>query len=356
LNKTNPSQINSPIDFPALTGIRAVAAYMIFIHHYFGINCDGKLWCSLFLEFHAGVSFFLVLSGFLITLRYCQGSHFKFSWLKKYSLSRFARIYPLYFLLTIISLIVYKENGFEWFLSLTLLKGLFSQYRFIAVSQSWTLTVEVIFYILAPFIFFFHKRGASLFLIFALIFLSGILVASRGQVTNLPAFLSGHIFWFVYTFFGRCFEFFFGISLALAILNKRIIKGENYTFLGLAGVIGTLVLIMTYQSQQFRFGIYNPWGLLIYTFILPAFIAVFYYGLIREKTIISKILSSSLMQLLGKSSYAFYLIHVGVIAEFLVSLNIFNMPGFFVTLNLIAIGLFLFYEKPLNRIIKKLSR
>lgn len=57
-----------PAYFPALTGVRAIAAYMVFIHHYklFPGSFVGKRMFYFFNEFHTGVTFFFVLSGFFI--------------------------------------------------------------------------------------------------------------------------------------------------------------------------------------------------------------------------------------------------------------------------------------------------
>ena len=54
---------------PALTGIRAVAAYVVFLHHLSFFNNGTLLW-QFTNEGHIGVTIFFVLSGFLITLRY----------------------------------------------------------------------------------------------------------------------------------------------------------------------------------------------------------------------------------------------------------------------------------------------
>src|SRR5690606_2917117 len=57
--------------FPALTGVRAVAAFLVFIHHM--RPPDGVLphFLQLYLTAgHIGVSIFFVLSGFLIAYRY----------------------------------------------------------------------------------------------------------------------------------------------------------------------------------------------------------------------------------------------------------------------------------------------
>ena len=62
--------------FPSLTGIRAIAAYMVFIHHYNTFANKGLH--DFFGEFHIGVTLFFVLSGFLIAHRYYNIEVFDF--------------------------------------------------------------------------------------------------------------------------------------------------------------------------------------------------------------------------------------------------------------------------------------
>ena len=94
-------------NYPALTGVRAIAAYMVFIHHndIFKENIFGKLIHDFFTEFHVGVTIFFVLSGFLICNRYFEDENFNF---KNYFVKRLARIYPMYFILTTITFIISK--------------------------------------------------------------------------------------------------------------------------------------------------------------------------------------------------------------------------------------------------------
>lgn len=344
-------------EFPSLTGIRAIAAYMVFVHHYFGTNCAGKFWCPVVLELHSGVAIFFVLSGFLITWRYYQASSLSFEWLKNYFTSRIARIYPLFFLVTVLSLIILKSNSSEGILTLSFLKGFFSDYKFIVISQTWTLTVEMVFYFLAPFIFVLAKRRASLTLQFLLIFLIGLLITTGGEIDDPANFITSHIFLLSYTFFGRSFEFLVGILLALFILKRPLqTETKKITYLGLTGLILTIMLISSLQSAEYLLGIFSPQGLLVHNLILPIFIASLFLGLIQEETILSRFLCTPLMNLLGKSSYAFYLIHLGVLANLIPSFFKYNMLTFFITLNILSIGLYFFIEKPANLGIKKLSR
>ncbi|WP_139147353.1 acyltransferase family protein, partial [Hymenobacter lapidarius] len=100
------------IYYPSLTGIRAIAAYMVVLFH---IAQDfqkeesheiiSTIVLKFFLEWHIGVTIFFVLSGFLITIRYAGRIEPSLGWAKKYMKNRFARIYPIYFLLTVTTFI-----------------------------------------------------------------------------------------------------------------------------------------------------------------------------------------------------------------------------------------------------------
>ena len=50
---------------PALTGVRAIAAFLVFFHHFNQLDFPFPL-RRTFNEFHMGVTMFFLLSGFLI--------------------------------------------------------------------------------------------------------------------------------------------------------------------------------------------------------------------------------------------------------------------------------------------------
>ena len=96
---------------PALTGYRAIAAWMIFVLHFFPFNnpLAPEFLKSFIREWHIGVDLFFVLSGFLITFRYFDQNPLN---LKKYLVNRIARIYPMYFLVTLgVFLVFFLQNG-----------------------------------------------------------------------------------------------------------------------------------------------------------------------------------------------------------------------------------------------------
>lgn len=216
----------SSINFPALTGVRFVAALMVYVHHFnpFKTAIVGQDIHFFFDGFHVGVTLFFVLSGFLITHRYYNEKVFNF---KSYLQKRFARIYPMYFILTSATFIVgyftsQSYGSFATYLSnILFLKGYFDDLKFTGIPQGWTLTVEETFYFLAPLFFIFIKRSKKMLVIIPLLFLlMGFFAVQLCKNHNFHGFMGNLHFMLDYTFFGRIFEFFVGIALAL-ILKKE---------------------------------------------------------------------------------------------------------------------------------------
>jgi peptidoglycan/LPS O-acetylase OafA/YrhL len=111
---------------------------------------------------------------------------------------------------------------------------------------------------------------------------------------------------------------------------------------------------MNDQNQQTQFFLIN-------NFILPIPIAVLYYGLICEKSNLSRFLSINLIRLLGRTSYAFYLVHMIIIESVAIP---FIAPRFgeyhnlyvlfvFILTQLTAYLIFTFYEQPINMFLRK---
>src|SRR5690349_17330479 len=90
---------NKEDEFPALTGIRFLAVTMIFWHHNSDAVSHGFLH-GIFNHLFLGVELFFVLSGFLICYKYYEPAQLDRSFLIRFFTRRFARVYPLYFLLT----------------------------------------------------------------------------------------------------------------------------------------------------------------------------------------------------------------------------------------------------------------
>ncbi len=361
---TKQPNISTENYFPALTGIRAVAACMVFLHHFnpFKASVFGKPIHDFVQEFHVGVTIFFVLSGFLIYYRYSESVSLTRQGIKTYFINRFARIYPMYFIITIISFLPFICNCFFsdnirlLFLNLTFLRGFFDEYKFTGIPGGWSLTVEELFYFLFPLIIIFSNR-IKLILQMTLFIGLGLFLWRIFKNSSFHGFFSSLQFLFEFTFFGRCIEFFAGMQLAIYVKSQKhenVIRNHNYaTITGALYIIvciGFLTVNRNYSLQQNQFLFFET---LINNLLLPFGIAIFFYGLLTEKSYLRKILETNFLCLLGKSSYVFYLIHNGFLFSFFYLTLHLNLPIIFVLLIGISILLYLFAEKPLNRIIRR---
>ena len=379
---------------PALTGVRAMAAYLVFISH-FAYVFDEKFPHSVqrfFNEFHIGVTIFFVLSGFLIAFRYFDSFKLTKDWFKQYLKNRVARIYPMYAILTIGAFIAFYftnnptvtagQNPVAMFLmNIVFLRGFFDQLKFTGVAQGWSLTVEECFYFSAPFIFLVATKYKRFYIQpIAVTGLGAVLVLIFSHV-NWYGFFGNFTFMMLYTFLGRCFEFFAGIQLAL-IIRRQKPDGNSKKKLTYVGffMIFVCVWIMSLlpipKGQEA--GLHNPLGIITNNYLLALSIALFFYGILTETTLLKKILATRFVELLGKSSYIFYLVHLGYMYNFLhfgfnwlndytfvlydkwgvdwsspFQYDSLNLLYAFIVLNIISITLFKLIEEPLNHYIRK---
>jgi peptidoglycan/LPS O-acetylase OafA/YrhL len=360
--------------FPALTGLRALAAWLIFFHHTNSFE-RGGLPDRIVSEFHLGVTIFFVLSGLLIGVRYGRQLALSRQWLASYVRHRFARIYPLYFLLTCLCFVVYQlapeydstglytrshfpGKALVVAMNLSLLHGWFTEFRFTGVYTSWTLTVEEFFYLLSPFLLLSLRRQPVRLPLYVVSFLviGCVLVALPTPFLHRFGFMPNYMFMLSATFFGRCFEFLGGLYLALLWLRRApalrwLGRHLSCTAVGGAWVVGCLGLLVVAHAL--------PWSdeqadwsrIVINNLLVVPGICLLLYGLLHEPTRLSRLLGSWPFDLFGKASYALYLIHAGVLDHFLTQYITTSLSLRFLITNALAIALYKGIEHPLHRLL-----
>jgi peptidoglycan/LPS O-acetylase OafA/YrhL len=380
---------------PALTGVRALAAYLVFISHYAYIFDEGAShnWQRFFQEFHIGVTIFFVLSGFLIAFRYYDNFKLTGAWFRQYLKNRVARIYPMYFLLTVCAFIYYYFSGDNTvtagydhpiallLMNITFLRGFFNNLKFTGIAQGWSLTVEECFYFSAPIIFFIAKKYHKFYVQPLVITGFGFLLVLLFRNANWYGFFGSFTFMMVHTFLGRCFEFFAGIQLALLIKKKGFTRSNrfSFTYAGFVLIFFCIWIMSTLSIPPgWTAGLHNPFGIITNNYLLAVAITLFFYGLLTEATVLKQILANPFVELLGKSSYIFYLIHLGWLYNLLhlafdwLNDHIFtlydhwgltwrspfeydnlNLLYAFILLNAVSVLLFKLIEEPLNHYIRR---
>ncbi len=290
--------------FQSLQAGRAVAALMVLgfhlglaIEHYFGIG-------SFRLPFgHAGVEFFFVLSGFIITAAHFDDIHrpsrvWGFLW------KRFVRVYPIYWVVFLAAYVgAYRVVALA---PIDLLRALALVPADVApvITVAWSLQWEVVFYLVfAAFIIHPLLGVAGLVLaqlclagstVYLALFLSGVLCAlvdrRRPRLSGPGLVLAGMLL-----FFGACAydalsgdkpSLWLGMGASVLVLGlttaerSGIVYGRNRALQALGDASYAIYLVhypvISAGCKLLRFmGLQGPgWGVVSYALLLAAALGV----------------------------------------------------------------------------------
>ncbi|MCD8236188.1 MAG: acyltransferase [Prevotellaceae bacterium] len=335
-----------------LTSLRFIFALMVFGAHCYVI--DDSFSSFFFKEGFVGVSFFFVLSGFIISYNYQKRLETQRVTRRNFWVARFARVYPLHWLTLFISILcgaylLTPDWGRHFFASFTLTQAYIPQddYFFSFNSPSWSLCCEQLFYILFPFLALWLKEDKKLWICFLLMAIAvpiGMYLTPEesikgywyvNPVTRFPDFVLGMILYRIY------------IKVA-----KRQISHHAGTLLEILAVI---VFILFYFGAEnidkvYRYSCY---------YWLPVAFLLLAFSL--QRGTLSRLLSCRILKTGGEISYGFYLIHLMVITAFVdwekssgsAIDSIVSVPLLFATIIGLSLASYYFFEKPLNKLIKK---
>ena len=301
-----------------LTSLRFIAAAMIDALH-----ISGKLGIPDFKEsfpYGSGVSFFYVLSGFILTYVYYRPDNKRWRKLKFFEFikKRIRRLYPLH-IATLILMCVFVPFVLNDLSSLpfqlTLTQSWFGD-KATALSYNgpaWSISTEMGFYILFPFFLLLYKRIGTVFLLLSAATIIGILILNnfapdlawvweRVEVHPLS----------------RLFEFVCGIWTAKFFLTRNDRKGFDLTFTILELMSILFVLIFGLMIAKISAtSAYSAIDSNLYSFLKRSGLFLFFAFLIwvfsYSRGHISKILSWRPFVFLGEISFAIYLVHQIVI-------------------------------------------
>ena len=351
-----------------LTGIRFYAAAIVFVTHAVekipgGVTLD---YSNVFLESGAiAVSFFFVLSGFVLTYNY--ESMFRervtFSAYVQFVRNRLARIYPVHFLMLLIVLpiaIFSPNHPLDWRafpFHLTLLQCWWpsASPKFFSYlnTPSWSISCEWFFYIVAPFAMFFvlrQKRQCVLWVLIA-VYVSGLLwflLASESDGVRK------HLMnWFAPS---RLVEFLAGVYLTKVFLgSQKLISWSSPTVMQ---VFGISLIIVGAIGKQYAHWLFHG-GLLI----IPG-AALLILGLAYGHGYLVLHLSQAWVHRLGVASFSFYMVHDPMLRALRGICFYFNISvhswGMLIALALAMFGLaqtaalliYRYYEIPLQTLLR----
>jgi peptidoglycan/LPS O-acetylase OafA/YrhL len=299
----------------ALTSVRFFAALHVALYHLVRPFTQWGLLAAAMGAGYSGVSFFFVLSGFILTYSHAAEFEAGRGNFKKFFVARFARIYPVYFLAMLVSAVVYASQFrspihiVAYIADLLLVQAWSMRMINFFNTNGWTLSCEAFFYVVFPFILMAIRPStrtraiAWMALFFALAMAAPLIcmklypTASWAE-TFTPVPGDGIVFTINRLPILALPEFLAGMSLGWFYLRFKPTP-KTTAQLALLGVV-TLAVALIFADRLPYVAIHN--GLLF------PFYAILMLGLTQSNWI-SAMLSGKLLVLLGEASYAFYLIH-----------------------------------------------
>jgi peptidoglycan/LPS O-acetylase OafA/YrhL len=325
-----------------LTSLRFFAAAMIVVFH--SVNAF-RIWDNSKIPFPLaqGVSFFFVLSGFILTYVYpsLSGGHR----IRAFYVARIARIWPTHFVAFLFLLCLIPAGGWVWngawevaAANLFLVHGWIpsASYYFSFNGVSWSISTEAFFYLAFPFLicrldrsWWWKLPGTAAFVVVMLL-LTNSLKLPAYDPANLSALTTEGLV--CVSPLVRILEFVFGMAVACLCLRWRELKIVTLSPVWLWTVFELSALTITLLS-----GLYGPrllrslidgrsqYAFAVYAGACGSFPA---FGLLIgvlafERGLVSRFLSAGWLVILGEISYSIYLVHQILIRWYLLNRSMF---------------------------------
>ncbi len=337
-----------------LTFTRFIAAISIVIYH-FGKDIfpfNQAFISFIFKQANIGVSYFFVLSGFVMIIAY---NHLNKITAKTFYKKRFARIYPIYFLAILFFLafaIVTRGhlNFIEIILNISMTQAWVPGKALSLNFPGWSLSVEAFFYLLFPFLFNSIYVKLSLkritILVIFIFLISQVIAYSLHHSTFYSGYPSASHDLIFYFPLMHLSVFLMGNIAGLFFLKKKIEK--NYDFF-IVLILSMLVLALWVDT-----GLDYHNGALSVLFV-PLILCI-----ASNRGKITKLFNWKVFVFLGKISYSIYILQVPIyvgMTKIFKSLNL-NHPSLkfytsLIVLLLVSAMSYKYIEKPLRQKINK---
>jgi peptidoglycan/LPS O-acetylase OafA/YrhL len=312
---SGPSPVVKRPRLPALSGLRTFAALNLVFFH-FSNPRDFGLLAPIVDNGYTSVSFFLLLSGFILAYNYSDRAAEGKLQVGKFWLARFSRLYPVYLFSLIVSLgmlaIEFRAHTRPVFfagvaLTLVLLQGWSPTLSTFWNTPAWTMSTEAFFYLLFPLAVRWKRpsRIGWLLTLLASLWVAGMICPALYTWLHPDGdfhpdrYSSG---WWIralkFTPPPHLPSFLFGI--VLADLNSRFAQASRWRLLAGAAGLALLYLVLSHGDKL-------PYVFLHDGLLMPLF-ALTILGL-AGTNILSRFFGFLPFVMLGEASYCLYLLH-----------------------------------------------
>lgn len=316
---------------PELDGIRGVAILIVIVWHFVNNKIYVVAPLSMFIQkitsfFWSGVDLFFILSGFLLGRILLQNKNSK-NYFKTFYARRFFRIFPLYYLVLGIYMLLYFSipNITEKIPSLFNNKiplwsyVLYCQNFVMWIKETigagwlgvtWSLANEEQFYLLLPFLIFFLNKK-SLVLIMVILIIAAAVYRSfftQWYALHLP-------------FQAKMDTLFTGVIIAYLFENENFVntlKKNKYIIYVVFVVLFCGFIYISLGNLFISYYLVNTWINLLYGFFI--IIPLLYKG-----SFLARILRNRMLGQIGTVSYGIYLLHLIVLNLIIWILSVYDI-------------------------------
>lgn len=341
----------------ALTSLRFFAAFYVLIFHSGGpaLSNSGlapRPLVNFLANGYLGVTFFFVLSGFILTYVY-HGRLNSPDDTRKYAKARFARVYPVYLLSLLLMIPFVPFKGLfhalpQFFLLQSWIPFTMADDTYIGNwnMQAWTLSVELLFYLSFPVALTLMQRWSLKAIIVALVICCGLMLIFRLPEIRGPQNLIIPFLYHVPIPFLRLPEFLYGVGLGIIFCRGLAPKSGVVLYAAMIAILATLV-----ASK-------SPWVAPIVAILIG--VVIFLVPTSLGDGWLKTLLCHRWMVLLGGASYCLYILQLPVhlIVGWIFS-GPFELIGKFAyipILTVLSIAIYLWYEEPMRQHIKNFGR
>ena len=290
-----------------LTFTRFIAALCIVIFHYgvdiFPFNFNK----AMFTGANVGVSYFFILSGFVMIIAYHKRTSIS---AREYLQNRFARIYPIYLLATILLIAYYVVatnltiQTDEVILNVLMMQSWVPGKVLTLNFPSWSLSVELFFYLSFPILYNKIYQNYSLkkllFPILVFFVLSQVFFISMFYSSSYEGVHSANhefLFYFPLLHFN---QFILGNLVGLYFVKRTKVSSKNNAFYILLLILVCGLILSFDSAMKYHNGLL---GILFVPLI---------WLVATDKGWISQLTSHKLMVHLGEISYGVYILQIPV--------------------------------------------
>lgn len=351
----------------SLTSLRFFAAALIVALH--STNLSGMGSIEKYIPAAQGVSFFFVLSGFI--LAYAYPAFTSRESIERFYVARIARIWPLHLLTLIIWIVLiddfslakfeYADGIVRFFANILMIHAWVPieiwQTSFNGVS--WSISAEIFFYILFPIIIVNFQKYWKEIIALQLTLIASIILLSSGmdQSDSRHPSLSSMLYFFPPA---RLLEFTIGIFIHAAFkfwsLRRITLTSLQWTAIEISSVFLVCATMYASSNHQILYALNNSVKYFISVSGSAISFAIMIFVFSTSKGFVNVALSYKPLIILGESSFALYLIHYPLIAWMGKHEDLFR-PGLITYAIMWALAIFLstllhyFIESPIRKII-----